>query len=357
MNSTVTYKCPNCDAGLIFDAEKQSFKCEFCLSSFTEEALDATASAKRAEEAKRENEQFSAEIKEYHCASCGAEVITDTLTVADYCYYCHNPIVLASGVSGAMKPTKIIPFKLDRDGAKNAFLAYAKKKKFVPKNYFEDAQVDKIQGVYYPFWVTDADTFGEYGGIGKRVRSWTSGGYRYTETSSYAVKREGEIHFEDITTSAISKADKAMLEGVLPYPLDAYIDFNMPYLQGFVAKKRDIDRKDLTGEVRGKMNSYAHTLLSGTVHGYSSFTGDIKELMIYKSHWEYALLPIWILTYVKEKKGGAKKIYTYAMNGDTGKIYGELPVSIPKLILLLLGTALGAFLISLLIIFGGGLWI
>ena len=355
MKSTVTYKCPNCDAGLVFDAEAQRFSCDFCISSFTEEELKATSSAQRAEEAERENAEFSKSISEYHCSSCGAEIITDSLTVADFCYYCHNPVVKVSDVSGAMKPTKIIPFKLDKEGAKNAFLSYAKSKKFVPKNYFESAQVDKIQGVYYPFWVTDADTFAVYDGIGKKVRSWTSGGYRYTETTSYAVKREGEIHFEDITTAAITEADKAMLEGILPYPLDSYRDFNMPYLQGFVAKKRNIERKTVTPEVRSKMDAYAETLLKRTALGYNTLSGDVTELRINKSHWEYSLLPIWILTYIKEKKNGDKKIYTYAMNGDTGKIYGELPVSIPKLLLLLLGTAVGVFLIALLIIFGGGI--
>ena len=65
METIITYKCPCCDAGLLFDGAEQLFKCEFCLSKFTKEELDATQSAQKAEEKARENERFSEEILEY----------------------------------------------------------------------------------------------------------------------------------------------------------------------------------------------------------------------------------------------------------------------------------------------------
>ena len=340
METIITYKCPNCDAGLLFDAAEQAFKCEFCLSKFTESELNETETAKKAQEKEQENESFRSEILEYYCSSCGAEVIADKNTVADFCYYCHNPVVLSDKVSGQLKPSKIIPFKFDKNEAKETFFRFAKKKWFVPKDYFSEGSMDKIAGVYYPFWVTDADTDSEMRAIGKNVRTWRSGDYRYTETTTYSVYRRGEIHFEDITTSAISTEDKAMLEGILPYPVEDYQDFSMPYLQGYVAKKRDIEREALSAEVKTRMNSYAKTLLERTT-SYSSLSLQHLDVAVLKSHWEYSLMPIWILTYVKKHKKNKKKdkTYVYAMNGSTGKVYGELPVSIPKLIL----AALGAF--------------
>ena len=101
------------------------------------------------------------------------------------------------------------------------------------------------------------------------------------------------------------------------------------------------------------MHSYAKTILERTVTGYSSVDAPTVGINIRASHWEYSLLPIWILTY--RKKGRKKdKVYTYAMNGHTGKIYGEFPVSIPKLLMLfgavagvlaVLFTLIGRFLI------------
>ncbi len=350
MNTTVTYKCPNCDAGLIFNAEEQRFSCEFCLSHFTMEELDATASAERAEQIERENAEFTDELREYHCPSCGAEVVADKNTVADLCYYCHNPIVLSDKVTGALRPTRVIPFKFSKEEAVDEFLRFSKKKKFIPKNFFSREQLTYLSGVYYPFWVTDADTSSFMNAIGKRVRTWVSGDYRYTETSRYAVERGGRIHFEDISTSAISTEDKEMLEGVLPYPPENYEQFSMPYLQGFVAKKRDIEREQLYTEVKGRMNSYATELLRRTAVGYDSVSVTSLNLSVLQSHWEYNLLPVWIMTYIKKhKKDRTKdKTFMYAMNGATGKIFGRLPISIPKIIALAAGIFLGVFALSLL---------
>ena len=93
------------------------------------------------------------------------------------------------------------------------------------------------------------------------------------------------------------------------------------------------------------MEEYSETILKNTIHGYSNVVTDHLNLHISSSHWEYTLMPIWILTY---KKG--EKTFVYAMNGSTGKIYGELPVSPWKLAVLGMGvtmvTALIAFLIG-----------
>lgn len=355
MNATVTYKCPNCDAGLIFNAEEQTFSCEFCLSHFTMEELDSSSSTARAERIEKENAEFSGEMREYHCPSCGAEVIAEKNTVADLCYYCHNPIVLSDQVTGALRPTRVIPFKFDKEAAVDEFLRFSKKKKFMPKNFFSKEQLTYLSGVYYPFWVTDADTNSFMRATGKKVRTWTSGDYRYTETSTYAVTREGDIHFEDISTSAISTEDKEMLEGVLPYPPELYEEFSMPYLQGFVAKKRDIDREILYPEVKGRMNSYATELLRRTVTGYSSVSVSSTNVSVLQSHWEYNLLPVWIMTYIKKHKKDSKKdkTFMYAMNGATGKLFGRLPVSVPKLIALAAGIFLGVFALAMIIsVFG-----
>ena len=135
-----------------------------------------------------------------------------------------------------------------------------------------------------------------------------------------------------------------MLEGVLPYPSDSLIDFSMPYLSGFAAKKRNIERETLTPEVQGKMNDYAEQLMKNTVTGYTSVDRGRANVKVLKSHWDYTLMPIWILTY--KKKG---KTYIFAMNGHTGKIYGELPVSIPKLIILGAAVGLAAALLAFLV--------
>ena len=327
MEQTVSYQCPNCGAGLEFNAEKQAFCCAFCLSELTRDEVLAANSEEAQREREAEREEYNSQMNEYQCSNCGAEVVADEHTVAGNCAYCHNPVVLLGRLSGEMKPHRIIPFAYDRDAAKAEFLKFAKKKRFVPRNFFSAEQVENIKGIYYPFWITDADSESSMQAHATRTRIWRVGRVEYTETSNFDICRSGNIHFEDITSSAFSEADKQMLEGILPYPSEALQEFSMPYLSGFVAKKRDLEREQLSDEVRARMQTYSTQLLRGTVGGYNTVTVNNERMNLKQSHWEYSLLPIWMLTY-RSKKG---KVYTYAMNGHTGKVYGELPISYWKL--------------------------
>ncbi len=327
INEALTYACPNCGAGLAFDAAVGKFQCEFCLSSFEEETLVQSHAQEKAEQAQKEAEDYCEHMVEYACPSCGAEICCDEATAAEICYYCHNPVILTGKLSGQRKPDKIIPFRFDKQQAEEAFLNFASKKFFVPRGFFQKSQAEKIQGIYFPFWITDADTNASAVADATRVRTWRTADYRYTETSKFELLRAGRIHFEDIVSRALADADKEMMDGILPYPSDALEDFSMPYLSGYVAKKRDIEREALQQDVRQKMNQYAETLLRNTMHGgYASVHMRDVSVNIEHSRWEYALMPLWILTY--QKYG---KTYLYAMNGYTGKVYGQLPLSHGKL--------------------------
>ena len=100
--AVITYKCPNCDGGLIFDPESQKFHCEYCLSYFSEEELRNNAPASE-NEAKASEQAQEAQVTQeapntsviYTCPSCGAEVVTDETTAATFCFYCLNPVVLS----------------------------------------------------------------------------------------------------------------------------------------------------------------------------------------------------------------------------------------------------------------------
>ena len=350
-NNTVAYQCPCCGAGLGFDPEKQKFACEFCLSEFDEGELAGSGAAEAAQKQAEEGEAFCEQMNLFTCPNCGAEVVADDDTVADYCYYCHNPVVHAGRLSGQLRPHKVVPFRITKAEAEEMFLKWCKGKWFLPKAFKARAHATQIKGVYYPFWVTDADAEGSSAFEATRTRSWSMGDYKYTEHKVYQLERAGNIHFEDIVTCALSDADKRMLEGVLPYPSEELTDFSMPYLSGFFAKKRDIERDALSEEVRGRMHDYTAELLRRTVtRGYTTLSPTETNVNILQSHWEYALLPIWILTYT-HKDG---RVYTFAINASTGKIYGELPVS--RLKLAVLTAAVAVPTTALLSLIGGALF-
>lgn len=329
----VSYKCPCCGAGISFDSEKQIFKCEYCLSEFTEEQMQKQSPVDTEEtvrSSQQESEDFCSQLLSYTCDNCGAEVFADKDTVADFCYYCHNPIVCNGRLSGQLRPTKIIPFAFNKEEAKKRFVQFARKKWFVPKDYFSEKTAETIRGVYYPFWLADADLSASCHGDGEKVRTWQDSKHIYTETSYYKLFRAGDIHFEDITVGAYAGEDKEMIEGILPFPSDALKPFSMTFLSGFLAKKRNTEREQVSPEVKSRITTYSTSLLRDTISGYSGVSVDPAQTAIKTMNWDYALMPLWILTY---KKPGKKedRIYTYAVNGYTGRVWGQFPVSRKKL--------------------------
>lgn len=337
--AVVTYKCPNCDGGLIFDAESQKFHCEYCLSYFTEEELINAGQAKSEEQpadnAENINSEDSQEAAEeefdgvvYTCPSCGAEVVVDSTKAASHCCFCHNPVVISGRLDGKFKPDCVIPFAIDRDEAVENFFKWFKKKWFVPKNFFSKKQLSKISGVYFPYWVGDCDSQAQINATGTKIRTWRKGDIKYTETSTYSVVRAGDIKFRDLSKNALSKANKALAENVQPFDFSDVKNFNMAYLSGFEAEKRDIEASELEEQVRSEVLDYSAEILRGTISGYDGVSLSEKHASIGIS-WKYALVPVWLMTF---KSGG--KDYFYAMNGQTGNTCGKLPVSRSKLAIL-----------------------
>lgn len=340
--SVISFKCPNCDGELIFDPASGAYKCEYCASHFTQEELDVLKPAEEAEKAvgsmdgatgsnadASASEEDAASAVIYNCPSCGAQIVTDETTAATFCYYCQNPVVLSGRLSGEYLPDKVIPFAIDRKEATDLFMKYVGKKKFIPRAFFNKKQIDKLSGVYFPFWVYDAKMKGAMDAEAKQVRVWMSGEEEYTETKLYAVERDGEIELRNLELNALKKANKELVEGVLPYQFDKMKDFSMGYLSGFLAEKRDIAKEAVSKEAVRETEDYAKKLLRESITGYTAVNVRSCNFTAKTEGWHYVLLPIWTITY----RAANGRIFYYSLNGQTGKVCGELPVNYKKLTL------------------------
>lgn len=334
----ITYQCPNCGGGLLFDPESQKYKCEYCLSLFSEGELKDLFEK---EEGRREPEAMVI----YHCPSCGAEIVTDDTTAASFCYYCHNPVVLSGRLLGRFAPDEIIPFTIDREKAVEIFNQWIGRKRFVPKAFYSPDQIEKITGVYFPYWLYSCQIHGELDGVGDQITIHTMGGIRSTETRRYRVRREGEMDVKNVPRNALRKANHEIIEGVLPFHTGRLKPFSMGYLTGFFAEKRDIEYQEFQGEMADEMRKYATESLRASVENYNQVQVEGTEIRVIKEKWHYALLPVWTLTY-RDEKGG--KVYYFALNGDSGKVCGRLPVDKNRLMELFF-TVFFPVLIALLI--------
>ncbi|MDF2596393.1 MAG: hypothetical protein K0R69_2734 [Clostridia bacterium] len=334
--SIITYKCPNCGGPLEFNGDTQNWQCEFCLSGFNEEEIKAIeekskgstekeeerAEERQAGELQAEDAEFENKARVYSCNSCGAEIVTDETTAATFCYYCHNPAILPGQLAGAYRPAKVIPFKFERQAATELFIKWCKKKPLLSKDFTGASQLELLSGIYIPFWLFDCDIKGGIRADGRTVRTWTSGEHRYTETKHYDVFRAGKASFGGIPADGSKKADDHLMQTLEPYDYSQLQDFSMSYLSGYLAEKYDMDDQDVYGRIETRVQEYSQRLLQNTITGYSSVSVRDCNIDIYESKATYVLLPTWMFTY--NYKG---KVYMFAMNGQTGKIAGNLPIS------------------------------
>jgi DNA-directed RNA polymerase subunit RPC12/RpoP len=373
---TASYKCPNCGGALRFIPDIQKNKCEYCLSEFTNEDLERIsesmekAASERASAEARADAAAGAEtqngapadavtagdaapadasslgsrpLKGYVCDSCGAEVVTDATTSATFCYYCHNPVLMTDRLTGDYKPTRIIPFAYDKDKAIGKFLSWARKKRFVPKSFYSASQLEKITGLYIPYWMADTKAAIDLSGKGITRRTWMTGSMEYTETKEYKIERHGTIDIDHVNEIANRKMDKTLLDSITPFDETQAVDFSMTYLNGFFAEKYDISKDEVQPGIMDRAKSYVMSMLQETMASYNQVQMSQSDVAISVKGWDYALFPAWILTYLY--KG---KTYVYAINGQNGKSFGELPVDSKKLGLVSVLVAVGLLLLMIL---------
>ncbi|MBS6642618.1 MAG: TFIIB-type zinc ribbon-containing protein [Clostridiaceae bacterium] len=332
--SVITYKCPNCGGGLEFDPSGQNYKCSYCLSEFTQETLYEAEKVKSREQNAAETDSgddVRSQPVLYTCPSCGAEIVADETTTASFCYYCHNPVVLAGKMTGGYHPDFVIPFAIDREKAVEIFTQWIGKKKYVPKAFYSPDQIEKISGVYFPYWLYSCSVDGKLDAEGTKIKTWVMGNIRYTETQKFKVDRSGRMRVEHVTRNALKKANRQLVEGVLPFEMKELREFTTGYLSGFIAENRDMNSQEFAADVAAEVRQYAQNSIKNQVQGYDSLNVKACRIDMDDELWKYALMPVWTLTYRDQIKN---KIYYFACNGQTGKICGELPVDKGKLAVL-----------------------
>lgn len=362
MASQVTnYQCPACTGPLNFDPETGKVACDFCGSSYelTEiEALYAEKdqnAAEAAAEAKEQSEWDTSELtdnwgedgagmKAYSCPSCMAELICDDTTAATSCPYCGNPTVVPGQFTGALKPDFVIPFKLEKEAAVEALKKHYGNRFFLPKSFKSENHIEKVQGVYVPFWLFDGEAEGMAAYDATRSRIYRRGSYEITETSHYVVARGGNMAFEKIPVDASSKMPDGHMDSIEPFDYSQLQPFSTAYLPGFLADKFDVAMEECEARAEERCSGSLERELECTVEGYDTVSQRNKKFQIHRGKVHYALLPVWLLN---TKWNGQN--FLFAMNGQTGKMVGDLPVDKKKYWLTFFGIGAVLSVLSILL--------
>jgi len=353
------YQCPACTGPLQYDPEAAKLNCEYCGSVFEPaeiEALyreeDENAAQAHAEAEANEHPWDASDISEswgedaagmktYSCPSCTAELICDETTAATSCPYCGNPTVVPGQFSGSLKPDCVLPFKLDKDAAVQALKDHYRKRFFLPRAFTANNHLQKVQGVYVPFWLFDGEASGE--AYFKTTRSHTrrQGDYRITDTQHFVCKRAGSVAFEKVPVDASAKMPDDYMESLEPFDYGELKPFSTAYLPGFLADKYDVSVEDSQERADARCTESLALELRDSVLGYETVSEIRRSIHLNRGKVHYALLPVWLL---HTKWNG--KDYLFAMNGQTGKLVGDLPVDKKKFWSVFLGLGAGLSVIS-----------
>ena len=347
MASQITnYQCPACTGPLHYDGQSGRLQCEYCESSFSVEEIEALYEEKEAaaieateaaEEEAREYEEsqqtegdydtgeyWDAEaegLKAYNCPSCGAELITDETTAATSCPYCGNPGIIPGVFTQTLKPDYVLPFKVTKDEAKQALKKYYKGKRLLPKAFADKNHIEEIKGVYVPFWLYDGQADADMTFHATRIHTRMSGDYQITTTEHYRLLRAGTVDFEKIPVDASSKMPDEYMDAIEPYDFRELTEFSTAYLPGYFADRYDEDAEKCAERAEARAINSAVSAVESTAAGFASCVPETKRVNVHRGRVSYALLPVWMLSTRYQDRS-----YLFAMNGQTGRFIGALPV-------------------------------
>ncbi len=400
MAETTNYQCPNCGGQLYFLGASGTLHCDFCDSDFTPAQVEAIyaerqakADARAAKErdaqgqvpnvsaaeastsgathvdARRstatdpvqaylENSRWDDDdvehMRAYNCSSCGAQLMVDQVTAVTQCPYCGNNAVLPGQLSDVLKPDYVIPFKLGKDDAIAALKKYYGGKRFLPDTFTEQNHLEEIQGVYVPFWLYSGTANGDVDFMGERITTWSDRKNNYTQTDYYRLRRAGSVDFESVPVDGSTRMPDEHMDAIEPYDYGELVDFSVAYLPGYLTDRYDLDVEECDSRARTRVEATCESEIASTVRGFAETDLASGSTEVNWTNVAYALLPVWML---HTKWNGHD--YLFAMNGQTGKLIGDLPIDngkVTRRFLVIFVPILAVIFLIIMFIFGGYGW-
>jgi DNA-directed RNA polymerase subunit RPC12/RpoP len=362
----ITYKCPSCGAAMVFDSRSQELSCPQCNNEIgideykriygnrNNNDVDNSFENNRSNtnDNNYQNNQTrdfnNGNMKIYHCQSCGAELVADEYTSATICSFCGNPSLVEDRLNGAFRPEMVIPFKINKEQAVASYKKWLKKGLLTPKTLSTQAVIDKISGIYAPFWLYDYYGESDMHASAEKVRREERGDTEYIYTDHFRVYRNVSANFEKIPADASEKMDDNAMDKLEPYNYGELVPFEMPYLSGYLSERYNYTDKDMLGRVEPRVRTYISDIARSTINGYSSVSVTNNHVTLNNIHNQYALMPVWMLNCRYNGKD-----FQFLLNGQTGKIVADRPISMTRAAV----WWVVIFIITLIITMLGGLWL
>lgn len=301
------FKCKNCGSNVVFEPAKGKMYCPHCESVDSEDRIQGRSITQ--------------------CVNCGAPMEVPDYASAGRCGHCGCYVVFEERVEGIYEPHMILPFMVNKGNAVRAMEAEFERRLFTPSDFMSAKSLEKMTGIYVPFWLYDYNACYDFVGEGTRVRSWTSGNTKYVETSYYEIVRKMEVDFDKIPVDASYAMEDGVMDLMEPYEYHRIQEFDPKYMSGFYGEIYNQGAPELEGRAQVKARNSSEELMRQSLQTYNSVKPLRKDLNLQRSGVNYALMPVW--QYLYRYKG---KTYQFHVNGQTAKVIGTTPVSMGKVV-------------------------
>lgn len=344
--ATEQYTCKACGGTLKWNIQKQTFECASCRAPAEIDAEKKKIHQHPIEDFKKlENEDTSLmEVSTIVCGNCGAEVVFSGTQTAAVCPMCGSSQVNTAKQKAGVEPDGIVPFKIDKQDAQQEFKKWVGSRWFAPNKLKESYQQGKLDGVYLPFWTYDTNAKARYiGEGGNYITTTDEDGDTTTETEWFPVSGKVRMDFNDYPVCCTDGRAQSVVEDILPYSTeDLAVNYAGCYLSGFNAEHYAFDAEKGFDKAQQGMEDELRSEAYNDIIRKGYDTADVRSIDPVYENVEYKqmLLPAWLSAF---SYGG--KQYTYMINGETGKVSGERPYSIPKIIAAVIAGIVVLFLL------------
>lgn len=354
------FPCTSCGSDLVYTIGELALHCGHCgfsreIELAPDQAIDENdyAAALAQIEAQRERrgaEATSAEVlsETVACEACGAEVTFDGSITSLECGYCGTPL---QRDHVHLDPDRIpvdavLPFSVDQKAARKSLRSWVKGLWFAPNKFKKTGVSGDLKGVYLPFWTFDSLTFTQFSGQRGDYYYQGSGKNRRRRTRWRRVRDKFQHFFDDVLVLAAREVRSTPLGPTLhrlePWPLGECRTFQPEFLAGFQARTYDTQLEDGFSEAHERMKAVLESQVRRRIGGDTQRINELRsrfDAVTYK----HVLLPLWLLTY---RHGTDEK--QVVINAMTGKVYGERPWSVIKILFAILAAAIAIGFVLLL---------
>lgn len=329
-------KCPQCGGVMDFDPASGKLKCPYC--DYEESIPVSEDTPKKAEELDFFSASFTANkdwgiaTKTVLCKACGAESIYDSMQTSAICPFCGSNQVMEANEQDTIAPGGVVPFSISDKEAAELFKKWIKRKWFCPKLAKDSAKPKRFNGIYLPYWTFDSNTYSSYQGeYGIQHTRKDAKGNTHVETTWHRTHGTHKEFINDELILATSKHDSSILRHLEPFDTESNKTYKPEYIAGFVAERYSLGLKDAWEQAKDAIKNRLKRHISDKIQSehHADTTRNIRlDTKFDDITYKYLLLPVWVSNFKYNDQ-----VYQFMVNGQTGKVAGKTPLSIPKIIL------------------------